>query len=145
MLRPGRLDRLVYLGVPEDDEERTRVLAAQIRKIKLAGDSTEMARQIVSRLPKRLTGADLSTIASGALSHAIHRFCRQADEEQKLMERVRESPVAMDQVLEGWDFEKRTPTVELDDLLRASEEVIPSLSEKDLEHYERLRDQYTRI
>ena len=145
LLRPGRLDRLVYLGVPEDDEERTRVLAAQIRKIKLAGDSTEMARQIVSRLPKRLTGADLSTIASGALSHAIHRLCRQADEEQKLMERVRESPVAMDQVLEGWDFEKRTPTVELDDLLRASEEVIPSLSEKDLEHYERLRDQYTRI
>lgn len=142
LLRPGRLDRLVYLGVPVDDEERARVLAAQIRKLKLAGDCTDMARKVVSNLPDRLTGADLSTIATGAVSIAVQRLCRQADEEQRIMVEKSGILVDIDQILEGWDVDRRTPTVELDDLLKASMEVLPSLSQNDLDHYERLRDQY---
>ena len=55
LLRPGRLDRLVYLGVPTDNDERTRVLAAQMRKLNLEGDPLEIAQNVVSQLPPRLT------------------------------------------------------------------------------------------
>jgi ATP-dependent 26S proteasome regulatory subunit len=143
LLRPGRLDRLVYLGVPTDDKERARVLAAQIRKLNLAGDHTELAEQVVATLPPRLTGADLSSIATGALSHAVQRLCYKADEEQRKIEEEQGIKVDIAQVLEGWDEKQRTPMVQLDDLLEASKEVTPSLSEKELERYERLREQYT--
>lgn len=143
LLRPGRLDRLVYLGVPIDNKERTRVLAAQIRKLNLDGDHAALAEQVVSTLPPRLTGADFSSIASGALSKAVKRLCRKADEEQRRMEKETGISVDISQVLQGWDEKQRTPMVQLDDLLEASKQVIPSLSEKDLERFERLKRQYS--
>ena len=82
LLRPGRLDRSVYLGIATDDEERARILAAQLHNLNLP-DAMGMARAVVKELPPRLTGADFSTIASGALVLAVERVCRQADEEQK--------------------------------------------------------------
>eukprot|EP00980_Cylindrotheca_fusiformis_P006137 scaffold1319_cov126-Cylindrotheca_fusiformis.AAC.26 len=143
LLRPGRLDRLVYLGVPTDDGERARVLGAQIRKLNLAGSYSDLAEQVVASLPPRLTGADLSAIASGALSHAVERLCLKADVEQRKMEEETGCIVEIALILEGWDEKARTPMVELDDLLQASKDIAPSLSEKDLERYERLRMQYT--
>jgi peroxin-6 len=145
LLRPGRLDRLVYLGVPTDKEERARILAAQIRKLRLkSNDPLELAMRVVSELPPRLTGADLSAVASGALSHAVQRLCRKADEELQKVS-VENKGISMEQVLEGWHIEQRTPTVELEDLLEASKEVSPTLSQSELERYERLRQQYSSL
>lgn len=147
LLRPGRLDRLVYLGIPTEQEERARVLAAQLHKLQLERDSSplEMAKAVVSTLPPRLTGADLSTIASGATLLAVQRLCKQADKEQ-MEQQQRAGPgvlVSIDQILEGWDEEKRTPIVQLVDLLEAAKDVIPSVSQTELERYERLREQYS--
>jgi peroxin-6 len=148
LLRPGRLDRLVYLGIPTDQEERARVLAAQLHKLRLEGDSFEMAQAVVSTLPPRLTGADLSTIASGAMLQAVQRLCRQADKEQqqRLAQEQRDGTgvgVTIEQILEGWDNDQRTPIVGLDDLLEAAKEVTPSVSKTELDRYEHLRRQYS--
>ena len=143
LLRPGRLDRLVYLGIPTDQNERASVLAAQLRKLRLEGDHCELAEKVVSTLPPRLTGADLSTIASGSLLKAVQRLCRQADEEHRLAQEKGFSSVTIEKILEDWDKEKRTPIIQLDDLLEASKEVTPSVSQKDLDRYERLREQYS--
>jgi peroxin-6 len=38
LLRPGRFDRLVYVGLPTGDAEKVRILAALTRKFRLAAD-----------------------------------------------------------------------------------------------------------
>ena len=139
LLRPGRLDRLVYLGIPTGTEDRAHVLAAQIRKLRLDRDPLDIARDVVSTLPPNLTGADLSTIGSGGLLKAVQRLCRQADEE------VRQSndQLTLPHVLEGWDDDRRVPVVTLDDLIEAAREVVPSVSVKEMERYEKLRSQFS--
>ena len=141
LLRPGRLDRSVYLGIATDDEERARILAAQLHNLNLP-DAMGMARAVVKELPPRLTGADFSTIASGALVLAVERVCRQADEEQKAASQERGEEVELGEILKEWDDEKCTPVVRLGDLLQAAKQVTPSVTQLELERYERLRDQY---
>lgn len=159
LLRPGRLDRLVYLGIPTDNEERSRVLASQLRKMKLEGDAFEMARSVVEEgLPPRLSGADMSKLSSGAMLSAIRRLCRQADEErEELLEMQQQqsleggdskarttnnNSVTIDEILESWGEEKCTPIITLDDLRLASKDVSPSVSEEEMQRYERLRAEH---
>jgi len=145
LLRPGRLDRCVYLGITEDEDERALILAAQLRKLKLDGQISplEMSRTVVSMLPPRLTGADFSTIASGALLLALERLCRSADEQRTLASSEQGREVELSEILEEWDAEKCTPTIVLNDILKAAESVVPSVSKEELNRYELLRDQYS--
>jgi ATP-dependent 26S proteasome regulatory subunit len=156
LLRPGRLDRLVYLGIPTDNEERSRVLASQLRKMKLEGDAFEMARSVVEEgLPPRLSGADMSKLSSGAMLSAIRRLCRQADQEREELLKKQQSleggdskarttnnDVTIDEILESWGEEKCTPVITLDDLRLASKDVSPSVSEEEMQRYERLRAEH---
>lgn len=142
LLRPGRLDRSVYLGIATDPGERARILAAQLHKLKLEGDALELSKVVVARLPPRLTGADFSTIASGALLHAVDRLCRLADEELNLASQNNAHKIELRDILQGWDEEKCTPTVLLEDILEASKHVTPSVSQVELDRYERLKTQY---
>ena len=72
LLRPGRLDRQLYLGFP-DAEERAAILAALSRRLPLADDAVEalpaVARAEGSEL---LTGADLQALLSTAQLAAVH-------------------------------------------------------------------------
>merc|ERR1712136_612626 len=36
LLRPGRFDKLIYVGITEDRVEKMKVLQAQLRKLKLS-------------------------------------------------------------------------------------------------------------
>jgi peroxin-6 len=145
LLRPGRLDRSVYLGIATDPDERARILAAQLHKLKLEGDALELSKQVVAKLPPRLTGADFSTIVSGALLQAVERLCKLADEEQELAAQKSTSmqTVELRDILEEWDEEKCTPTVLLKDILEASKSVTPSVTQTELDRYERLKEQYS--
>ncbi len=145
LLRPGRLDRLVYLGIPKDNEERARVLSSQLRKMKLDGDATEMAKLIIEEgLPPRLSGADMSKLSSEAMLQAIRRLCREADRERdELMKQQQNGGSArvatIDEILESWGEEKCTPIITLDDLRLASKDLSPSVSDEEIRRYERLR------
>lgn len=144
LLRPGRLDRLVYLGVPADDEERAKVLASQLRKMKLDGDAYTLSCQVVSLLPPRLSGADFSKLSSGAMLRAVRRLCDDAERESHTTvgSASGRKQVAIDQVLEGWGPAKCTPTITLEDLLEAAKDVSPSVSAEEIARYERLRAEH---
>jgi peroxin-6 len=142
LLRPGRLDRSVYLGISTDHDERARILAAQLHRLKLDGHPMEMSRAVVAKLPPRLTGADFSSIASGALLLAVERLCRMADDEKNSSSRELDRDIEIDEILKGWNKDKCTPTILMEDILRAAETVVPSVSEEELNRYERLKEQY---
>lgn len=77
LLRPGRFDRLVYLGVNEDEAAKEKILRAITRKFQLSADVdfTELAR----RCPASLTGADLYALCSDAMLTALRKCIVSSD------------------------------------------------------------------
>lgn len=71
LLRPGRFDRLVYLGVNEDAESKEKILKAITRKFNLSPDVDLGA--LAMKCPAILTGADLYALSSDAMLSALRR------------------------------------------------------------------------
>ena len=69
LLRPGRFDELVYVGVP-NAEGRRRILAIHTQKMPLAGD---VDLDAVARATDRFTGADLEDVVRRAGLTALRR------------------------------------------------------------------------
>jgi len=77
LLRPGRFDRLLYLGVSDTDEGQLRILQALTRKFRLdpALDLVRVAREC----PFNFTGADFYALCSDALLKAMARKAQEID------------------------------------------------------------------
>ncbi|XP_029706469.1 peroxisome assembly factor 2 isoform X3 [Takifugu rubripes] len=71
LLRPGRLDKLVFVGLSEEPETQLHVLQAILRKFQL--DPTVNLQQVVERCPAHMSGADLYALCSDAMMVAIKR------------------------------------------------------------------------
>ncbi|HEU0065629.1 MAG TPA: CDC48 family AAA ATPase [Sphingomonas sp.] len=69
LLRPGRFDELIYVGVPSE-EGRARILGIQSAKMPLAPD-VDLAE--IARRTSRFTGADLSDVVRRAGLVALRR------------------------------------------------------------------------
>ncbi|ELR23296.1 Peroxin 6 (Pex6), putative [Acanthamoeba castellanii str. Neff] len=69
LLRPGRFDRLLYLGVPEDHAQQLHIVKALTRKFRLA--PSVRLEEVVQACPLNLTGADFYAVCSEALQSAI--------------------------------------------------------------------------
>lgn len=141
LLRPGRLDRLVYLGLSPSD--RASILMAQIRKLRLAGDAKQMVDAVVPNLPMNMTGADMSTVASGAMLRATERLCREADKQfLQLQNDYPQRHNSVDEILATWGKDQLTPVVTVEDLLAASLDVAPSVDPSELVKYEQMSERY---
>uniref|UniRef100_G3Q7L6 Peroxisomal ATPase PEX6 n=1 Tax=Gasterosteus aculeatus aculeatus TaxID=481459 RepID=G3Q7L6_GASAC len=66
LLRPGRFDKLVYVGINEDRASQLQVLQAVLRKFQV--DSAVDLQQVVDRCPDHMTGADLYALCSDAMT-----------------------------------------------------------------------------
>jgi AAA+ superfamily predicted ATPase len=137
LLRPGRLDRKVFLGLSTKKENRTQVLAARIRKFSLEEgvDYRELAAMLVDLFPRNLSGADFSAIANEALMISLNRLCAEADNQ------VTENR-NLESVLESWD-QNVGPVVTAADLLEASKKIIPSVNVDETLRYERLQEEFS--
>ncbi|KIU26059.1 ATPase AAA [Sphingomonas melonis] len=69
LLRPGRFDELVYVGVP-NQEGRRRILGIQTQKMPLADD---VDLDAIARQTERFTGADLEDVVRRAGLVALRR------------------------------------------------------------------------
>ena len=69
LLRPGRLDKLVYLGVPQTTAERAAILRAASAALRLAPDVD--FEQLSEALPKNLSPADLAAVCRAAMRRAL--------------------------------------------------------------------------
>lgn len=117
LLRPGRFEKRVFVGVCEDHEGQVKILKAVTSKVPLS-PSVSLER-VASLLPLSLTGADLYALVTDALYTALHRSI---------------SAVRAGQLLE----EEVDITVTEEDLQRAARSLIPSVSPQELAHYHAL-------
>ena len=77
LLRPGRFDRMLYLGVSDTHIAQLRILQALTRKFRLdpALDLASVAREC----PLNLTGADFYALCADALLKAMSRTAQEID------------------------------------------------------------------
>ena len=148
LLRPGRFDRLVYLGVTTKREDRISILSSQTRKFTFENDisSHTMAESVIDHIPEKISGADFSAICNNALMLAVKRLCNQADDEiNKLMADLNcnEKP-KMEKVLSQWSKDQCTPRVSRDDIISAAKDIVPIIKDEDLKRYDELRRQFER-
>ncbi|KAG7199809.1 hypothetical protein KM043_000470 [Ampulex compressa] len=120
LLRPGRFDKMLYVGVHSDRSARVNVLKALTRNFRLREGGREL-QSLADDLPAEcLTGADLYAVCSDAwLAAARHLI---ANRTAALADGV---------------------VVELRDFLEAARRFIPSVAPEELGRYARMRDKFS--
>jgi len=111
LLRPGRFDKLIYVGITEDRVEKMKVLQAQLRKLKL---STEvLLGSVIDACPSNMTGADMHALAQSAAMNAVRRAVKNQVEDHDCC-------------------------INQEDLLLAASELVPSVSVEQMDNYKRI-------
>ncbi len=138
LLRPGRFDKMLYLGVADTHDQQVTILKALTRKFTLASDVD--LHRIAAGLPFTYTGADLYALCSDAMLKAITRKTKAVDEKVRLISHSRGEEIStsyfFDHLAEEDDL---AVVVNEDDFRDAQRELVGSVSQKELEHFERIR------
>lgn len=89
LLRPGRFDKMLYLGVSDTHEKQATILTALTRKFSM--HPTVSLNRVAETLPFTYTGADLYALCSDAMLKAVTRKANQVDEKIRELEREKAS------------------------------------------------------
>ncbi|KAL9653824.1 hypothetical protein ABK040_012885 [Willaertia magna] len=119
LLRPGRFERLVYLGVCKSREDQLKVMKAQTRKFNLHNDVD--FESLLDKSDFNLTGADFYAICSDAFMNAVVRLTEEDGSAQKSHHEV---------IVTQHDFEQ------------ALAKITPSVSKEDMARYETLQSEF---
>uniref|UniRef100_G1SKK5 Peroxisomal ATPase PEX6 n=1 Tax=Oryctolagus cuniculus TaxID=9986 RepID=G1SKK5_RABIT len=120
LLRPGRFDKLVFVGASEDRASQLRVLSAITRKFKL--EPSVSLVKVLDCCPPQLTGADLYSLCSDAMTAALKRRVRDLEE--------------------GLEPASSALLLTMEDLLQAAAQLQPSVSEQELLRYKRIQRKF---
>ena len=120
LLRPGRFDKLVYVGVNEDRESQLQVLSAVTRKLKL--DPSVNLSSILEECPAQLTGADIYALCSDAMMCAVKR--------------------KVEWIEEGLDTESSVLILTMEEFLQAAARSQTSVSEQELLRYKLIQQKF---
>ncbi|KAL7664558.1 Peroxisomal ATPase PEX6 [[Candida] zeylanoides] len=138
LLRPGRFDKMLYLGISDTNEKQAKILEALTRKFTL-GESVDLAA-IARKCSFTFTGADFYALCSDSMLNAMTRTAGAVDAKIKRYNDARETPVStrwwFDNVATEEDIKVM---VEMEDFEKAQSELSPSVSAEELEHYLRVR------
>ncbi|KAK4873529.1 hypothetical protein RN001_015558 [Aquatica leii] len=120
LLRPGRFDKLLYVGPCTDLDSKISVLKALTRKFKL--DRSVNLEDVVKICPKNITGADFYGLCSVAWLSCV----------RKLIEKTSPENLTSNNVI-----------VTMDDFKTALKDLKPSIKPEDLAYFQNLQKQYT--
>ena len=166
LLRPGRFDRMLYLGVSDTHLAQLRILQALTRKFRLdpALDLENVARDC----SLNLTGADFYALCADALLKAMSRTAQEIDARigmcfafffgflARLM-RYTATLNAQPSAAQAWPSpltpqyylaEMATPeeiavVVSADDFAAALRELVPSVSQAEMARYAEIRERFS--
>ncbi|RMZ84226.1 hypothetical protein DV738_g849, partial [Chaetothyriales sp. CBS 135597] len=138
LLRPGRFDKMLYLGVADSHDQQVTILQALTRKF-ILDESVDLNR-VASRLPFTYTGADLYALCSDAMLKAITRKTEAVDSKVAQISQQRGEEISTGYFFDHLATEADTQVVvNEDDFSNAQAELVGSVSRKELDHFERIR------
>jgi len=138
LLRPGRFDKMLYLGVSQTHEQQVNIIRALTRKLTLSPDVD--LYKIAETCPFTFTGADFYALCSDAQLKAMTRAA------DKVNTKISKYPKKV--TTQWWFDHVATPEdlkweVEMQDFMAARKELVPSVSAQEQETYRRLQSQFS--
>ncbi|KAL1895518.1 peroxisomal assembly protein [Ceratocystis pirilliformis] len=141
LLRPGRFDKLLYLGVSDTHDKQMTILQALTRKFTI--DPSVSLRSITEKLPLTYTGADFYALCSDAMLKAVTRQATLVDTKIRALSATAGKPVTTAAFFDHHATPSDIAVVVTEaDFLAAHQELVPSVSAGELAHYERVRAQF---
>ncbi|KAI1333363.1 peroxisomal biogenesis factor 6 [Xylariaceae sp. FL0255] len=141
LLRPGRFDKMLYLGVSDTHDKQLTIMEALTRKFTLH-PSVSLAN-VAEQLPFTYTGADFYALCSDAMLKAVTRQAAAVDSKIRALNANRpefQNPISTANFFDHHAApEDIAVMVTEKDFLDANRELIPSVSAGELAHYERVR------
>jgi transitional endoplasmic reticulum ATPase len=131
VLRPGRLDQLIYIPLP-DETSRTSILKANLRKSPIADD---VDINYIAKMTKGFSGADLTEICQRACKLVICESIVADIEKQRARDANAEDGMA-DEVDEEEDEEDPVPFITRAHFEEAMKFARRSVSDNDIRRYE---------
>ena len=119
LLRPGRFDKMVYVGFPETKADRLNIIKSYTNKMRLLEDVD--LDKLENSLPLYLTGADFYALCSDAYLNGIKRCIRDNASDDSEGEVNSQKGI----LITVCDFDiaakELTPSVSIDDVLKYKE------------------------
>lgn len=138
--RPGRFDKLIYLGVIDSNEEKTNVLKTVTRDLSLefAWDSEQYF--VENKVPSNLTGADYQNLVNQVYNHVVEERIQVIESEHRGLDKTEWNEKLSDREWFGNDTGRLKITLShFEQVLKSFKS---SVSKADLKRYESLRDKY---
>ncbi|KAI0100048.1 peroxisomal biogenesis factor 6 [Nemania sp. FL0031] len=141
LLRPGRFDKMLYLGVSDTHEKQLTIMEALTRKFTIHPSVSLSA--VAQQLPFTYTGADFYALCSDAMLKAVTRQAAAVDTKIRALNANRPEAVHPISTANFFDHHATPEDIAVmvteKDFLDANRELIPSVSAGELAHYERVR------
>ncbi|KAF2013095.1 AAA-domain-containing protein [Aaosphaeria arxii CBS 175.79] len=138
LLRPGRFDKMLYLGVSDTHDKQQTILEALTRKFTMHPQLS--LKRVASNLPFTYTGADMYALCSDAMLKAITRQARAVDQKVKAYNATNAQQISTAYFFDHLATEEDTGVlVTEEDFVEANKELVPSVSADEISHYERVR------
>ncbi|KAJ7191062.1 AAA-domain-containing protein [Mycena pura] len=148
LLRPGRFDRMLYLGVSDTHEAQLNILKALTRKFHL--DPNLNLERLAEQCPFNYTGADFYALCSDAMLNAMSRKAEAL--EAKLVQ-LNNQPgldchphplTAQYYLAELASPDDIDVLVSQSDFDHALHNLTPSVSQSEMEHYKQVQQRFSR-
>ncbi|KAH6650865.1 hypothetical protein F5144DRAFT_503132 [Chaetomium tenue] len=143
LLRPGRFDKMLYLGVSDTHDKQLTIMEALTRKFTLHPSLS--LRTVAESLPFTYTGADFYALCSDAMLKAVTRQASLVDSKIRTVNADLTAHNLRAPISTAYFFDHLATPEDLavmvteTDFLDAHRELIPSVSAGELAHYEHVR------
>lgn len=121
LLRPGRFDKMLYVGPCSSVDDKELVLKALMKKFHLKNEVNP--RKVAEIVKCDVTGADLYSICSNAWLSAVRKHVKKFEGGK-----VKEVDMTAEKILVG-----------LDDFTKSLDRFVSSLNQVDMEYFKRLQ------
>ncbi|KAL1743282.1 P-loop containing nucleoside triphosphate hydrolase protein [Schizophyllum fasciatum] len=149
LLRPGRFDRMLYLGVSDTHEAQLRILEALTRKFKL--DPELDLHAIAEQCPFNYTGADFYALCSDAMLNAMSRKAEELEEVIAALNKKEPLPDHPYPLTPQYYLAELASSKEIEVLVRiqdfevALKNLVPSVSQAEMEHYREVQKRFSQV
>lgn len=132
LIRPGRLDQLIYIPLP-DAPSRTSIFKAVLRKTPLAPN---ISFEFLASLTEGFSGADLTELCQRATKAAIRESIEAEEQRRALM---KDNPDGEDQMME---IDDPVPVITRKHMEEALNSARTSVTSYDLDRFEQFRRKF---
>ena len=115
LLRPGRFDKMIYIGLPITPEEKYKVLQSLTKKMNV---SENTLKEVSKLCPKLFSGADLASLCTETYSIVFKEYMNKKN------------------------FVETNLDIKLEHFEIALQLIKPSITQQDINNYEKLKEDY---